>query len=53
MDARKAVRWYRRAAEAGDSDAQHNLGYCYENGAGADVDACEAVRWYRRAAEGG
>ena len=53
MDAREAVRWYTRAAQAGHASAQSNLGYCYEHGTGVTADAREAVCWYTRAAEAG
>jgi len=52
-DAEQAVSWYRRAAEAGWTDAQLNLGLCYSNGNGVAKDAEQAVLWYRRAAEAG
>lgn len=42
---------YRRAAEAGNGVAAHNLGLLYEFGQGGDVDGAQAARWYRRAAE--
>ena len=52
-DDRMAVRWCKRAAEAGYMNAQFNLGVCYEKGTGVSADAVEAVRWYKRAAEAG
>ena len=30
--------WYRKAAEHGNSTAQHNIGSCYERGAGVACD---------------
>src|SRR6266542_4040823 len=42
-----------RAAEAGDLDAQYNLGDCYRLGTGTAVDPQKAVEWYTKAAEGG
>ena len=50
-DKGQAVKWYRQAAEQGDSEAQFNLGLCYENGEGVPKDLAEAVKWYRKAAE--
>ena len=42
------------AADQGDSDAQYNLGVCYENGTGGlEKDEKEAVRLYRLAADQG
>lgn len=49
----EAVKWYRKAAEQGQADAQTNLGYCYEKGYGVTQDYVEAVKWYRKAAEQG
>ena len=53
MDKAEAVKWYRKAAEQGHSDAQNNLGACYDEGDGVAVDKAEAVKWYRKAAEQG
>ena len=47
----EAVKWYRKAAEQNDADAQNNLGVCYANGQGVAKDEVEAVKWYRKAAE--
>lgn len=46
-----ALREWRPLAEAGNRDAQFNLGLAYENGLGVPADGAEAARWYRRAAE--
>ena len=43
----------RTRANAGDADAQKNLGVMYANGDGVPQDAVEAVAWYRQAAEQG
>ena len=43
----------RALAEAGDTEAQYNLGLMYVNGRGVAQDDVEAVAWYRRAAEQG
>ena len=43
----------RASAEAGDADAQTNLGYRYFIGWGVQEDDVEAVAWYRLAAEQG
>ena len=53
QDYAKAVKWYRMAADKGDADAQHNLGYCYYFGEGVTQDYAEAVKWYRKAADQG
>ena len=41
------------AAQAGDAEAQYNLGVMYANGTGVIKDAAEAVRWFRLAADQG
>ena len=43
----------RARAEAGDAEAQYNLGVMYASGEGVPQDYAEAVRWYRLAAEQG
>ena len=49
----KAIKWYRKAANQGDSDAQYNLGYMYYNGQGVEQDYIKALEWYRKAANQG
>lgn len=49
----EALKMYRKAARAGDDDAQFSLGYCYKEGNGVQQDYKEAVKWYRLAAEQG
>lgn len=48
---KKAVKYYKMAAELGHVDAQTSLGYCLEIGQGVKQDYTEAVKWYRKAAE--
>ena len=52
-DYAEAVRWYRKAAEQGNANAQYNLGLMYEEGLGVAKDGAEAMRWFRKAAEQG
>ena len=40
-------------AEAGDAEAQYNLGVMYGSGQGVEQDFKEAVKWYQKAAEQG
>ena len=47
------MRWYRRAADLGNADAQNNLGNMYASGDGVRRDPREAFRWYMKAAEQG
>ena len=49
----EAVKCFRQAAEMGYSDAQYNLGYCYDYGRGVTQDSTEAAKWYTMAAEQG
>jgi S1-C subfamily serine protease len=46
-----AVKWYRKAAEQGNAQAQCNLGTMYADGKGVVEDDALAVKWYRKAAE--
>lgn len=43
----------RKLAEAGDADAQWQMGVRYHTGAGVPQDDTQAVQWYLRAAEQG
>ena len=52
-DYAEAAKWYRKAAEQGDVDAQYNLGDMYRYGLGVSQDYTEGVKWYRKAAEQG
>lgn len=52
-DYKFAVENFRIAANDGNSDAQHNLGHCYENGLGVEIDEQEAAMWYYTAAMAG
>ena len=49
----EAVKWFRKAAESGHSEAQYYLGCCYDSGQGVDQDYALAVEWFRKAAEQG
>ncbi len=40
-----------KAAEQGNAEAQHELGYMYYNGKGVQRDYAKAAEWYSRAAE--
>lgn len=53
QDWRKAVEWYRRAAEQGLSDAQCALGDCYVGGLGVRKDRERAAAVYEQAASQG
>ena len=53
VDASRAVRLYRLAADQGDADAQNNLGEIHESGRGVEKSPDQALQWYERAAERG
>ena len=48
-----AAVWFRKAAVAGDSYAQFNLGVCLDEGLGVAQDPAEATKWYKKAARQG
>ena len=49
----EAVKWLRRAAEAGDADAQSNFGELYRRGDHVPQDFTMALKWFRLAAAQG
>ena len=49
---KKAIEWYKKAAEQGHADAQYNLGVMYENGDGVDQSDKMAMRVVRKDAQG-
>jgi TPR repeat protein len=49
----KAFSEWKTSAEAGQADAQFDLGVLYAHGLGVQRDLSEAERWYRRSAEQG
>lgn len=53
IDHRKANRWYRRAADAGDAEAATNLGANLHEGTGCRRNRQESFRYTRFAAENG
>ena len=46
----EAAKWFRKAADQGDAEAQLNLGKSYFSRMGVPGDTKEAVKWYRKAA---
>ncbi|MDQ6631912.1 MAG: sel1 repeat family protein, partial [Verrucomicrobiota bacterium] len=46
-------KWYLKAAEQGNADAQHMMGVRYILGQGVERDPTEAVKWFLKAAEQG
>lgn len=53
QDYGQALKWFRKAANEGSSEAKNAIGDCYYNGTGLDQDIEEAVKWYKEAAEEG
>jgi uncharacterized protein len=52
-DVNSALKVWLPAAEAGDAEAQTNVGAIYERGIGTQPDYEAAVKWYTKAAEQG
>lgn len=52
-DLAKAVQLFRQSAEAGDPQAEHNLGFLYHAGKGVARNDAQAMIWYRKAADQG
>ena len=53
-DEAQAVKWYRKAAEAGYAPSMVDLGFMYQHGRGGlSKDDAQAVSWFRKAAEAG
>jgi TPR repeat protein len=52
-DLELAAKEFRTAAEAGDVEAQFNVGLMYERGMGVSKNERESLVWYRKSAEQG
>jgi uncharacterized protein len=50
-DSELALKWFHKAADAGDPDAQVELADKYEHGEGLEQNYRLAAEWYRKAAE--
>ena len=53
QDYAEAAKWYKKAAEQGDSDTQNILGAMYERGKGMPKDFVEAYKWFSVSGESG
>ena len=53
QDYKEAVRWYRKAADQGDADAQSLLGLMYGDGTGVLNDNVTAHMWFNIAGANG
>ncbi len=49
----ESIKWWKRAADGGNIQAQYKMGSLYEDGNGVDMDVLEAIRYFRKAATGG
>jgi uncharacterized protein len=49
-DPAKALQWFRKAAEAGNTEGQRNLGHALAQGQGTPADVIEAYQWLSVAA---
>ena len=49
----EAAKWYLKAAEQGNADAQQRLGDMYEEGQGVEQNDEEAWKWHQKASEQG
>jgi uncharacterized protein len=52
-DYARAMQYFRVLADQGNSVAQNNLGFMYDQGLGVPRDYAQAVVWYRKAADQG
>ena len=53
QDFQEAIKWYTKAAEQGNVNAQYNLGNLYLRGQGASQNDNLAFSWFIKAAEQG
>ena len=53
QDSAEALRWYHKAAEQGDAEAQYNLGAMYHNGDGVRRNFHLSKEWFGKACDGG
>ena len=49
----EALKWYKKAADNGSSDAQSELGFMYMNGEGVPINKSEGAKWLIKASENG
>ncbi|HJJ46452.1 MAG TPA: tetratricopeptide repeat protein, partial [Methanocorpusculum sp.] len=48
-----AAEYFRKAADAGYTDAQFSLALCFASGCGVEQDNTKAAEWFKKAAEAG
>jgi hypothetical protein len=49
----EAFQCFKISAEAGEAEAEYDLGYCYLTGQGVDRDEAEAFKWFQKSADQG
>jgi serine/threonine protein kinase len=49
----EAAKWYGKAAERGNADAENELGHLYQFGLGVEKDNAQALQWFRKSADQG
>ncbi len=50
-DAEESFNWYKKAAELGDPNGQHSLGWCYQQGYGVEKNYKDAIYWWEKSAK--
>ena len=50
---REAVKWFKKAAKQGNTEAMYCLGECYRAGSGVRESLKKAIEWFTKAAEQG
>jgi TPR repeat protein len=50
INLKQAIKWYKSAANNGDSTAQYKLAKLYQNGSGIEKNIRIAINWYKHAA---
>ena len=49
----EALKWYHKAADAGEVRAMYVIGFQHDSGKGVTQDYVEALKWYQKAADKG
>jgi TPR repeat protein len=52
-DYQEAIKWFKKAADQGIANAQHNLGVIYSGGLGVTKNQTEADKWFHLAEKQG
>ena len=53
QDGSKAIEWFQKEADAGNSSGLNAIGYMYDYGLDVKQDYTKAMEWYKKAAEAG